>query len=959
MTDYKDTLNLPQTDFPMKANLAGREPEMLKRWQELGLYQKLRATRAGQEKFVLHDGPPYANGDIHIGHAVNKVLKDIIVKARSMNGLDAPYVPGWDCHGLPIELMVEKKIGKAGVKVDAKTFRKACRDYAHSQVARQSQDFQRLGVIGDWERPYLTMDFKTEADIIRALGRIINNGHLHKGAKPVHWCTDCGSALAEAEVEYEDKTSPAIDVRFAVLDEVALAARLQHVPEHEGQGPASVVIWTTTPWTLPANQAVALHPDLDYALVQCTTEHGAERLLLAEGLLKNAMARYGIEDYHVIAYGRGADLEGLKLAHPFYDREVPVILGEHVTLEAGTGAVHTAPAHGQEDYVAGARYGLPVDNPVDAGGKFLPGVELFAGEHVLKANDHVLEVLKAKGALLHGESIRHSYPHCWRHKTPIIFRATPQWFIRMDAVYPGAVGSERQDINMEQRGLREQALAAIRDVKWIPGWGQARIEGMVNNRPDWCISRQRTWGVPIALFVHKESGALHPRTAELIEEVAQLVEAGGIDAWFELDPTELLGVEAGDYDKVSDTLDVWFDSGVTHAAVLEQRGELQFPADMYLEGSDQHRGWFQSSLLTSVAMRGIAPYKSVLTHGFTVDAQGMKMSKSKGNVVAPQQVISTLGADILRLWVAATDYSAEMSVSDEILKRIADAYRRIRNTARFMLSNLNGFDPEKHLVATDKMLSLDAWAVERTRQLQEEVCAAYERCEFHFIYHAVHNFCTVEMGGFYLDIIKDRQYTTQADSHARRSAQTAMYHILEAMARWLAPVLSFTAEEIWQHMPGQRSDSVLLETWYALPSCITANEVNWPHVIELRRQVQTVLEGKRVAREIGSSLDAEVDLYCDEKLKEELLKLEDELRFVLITSYARVHPVEKHVDVAGAVRASSSEGELLMKVAPSTHTKCIRCWHHREDVGSHPEHPEICGRCVENVAGNGEQRRYA
>ncbi len=947
MTDYKDTLNLPQTDFPMKANLASREPEMLKRWQEMDLYGTLRATRAGQEKFVLHDGPPYANGDIHIGHAVNKVLKDVIVKARSMNGLDAPYVPGWDCHGLPIELMVEKKIGKAGVKVDAKTFRKACRDYAHTQVARQSQDFQRLGVIGDWERPYLTMDFKTEANIIRALGRIIENGHLHKGAKPVHWCTDCGSALAEAEVEYEDKTSPAIDVRFAVLDDESLKARLQHVAGHEGQGPASIVIWTTTPWTLPANQAVALHPELDYALVQCTTEHGAERLLLAEGLLKNAMARYGIEDYHVIAYGRGADLEGLKLAHPFYDREVPVILGEHVTLEAGTGAVHTAPAHGQEDYVAGARYGLPVDNPVDAGGKFLPGVELFAGEHVLKANDHVLEVLKAKGALLHAEAIRHSYPHCWRHKTPIIFRATPQWFIRMDATHPGAVGS----------GLREQALAAISDVKWIPGWGQARIEGMVNNRPDWCISRQRTWGVPIALFVHKESGALHPRTAELIEAVAQRVEAGGIDAWFELDPTELLGAEAGDYDKVSDTLDVWFDSGVTHAAVLEQRGELQFPADMYLEGSDQHRGWFQSSLLTSVAMRGVAPYKSVLTHGFTVDAQGMKMSKSKGNVVAPQQVVNALGADILRLWVAATDYSAEMSVSDEILKRTADTYRRLRNTSRFLLANLNGFDPALHCVAPDKMLALDVWAMERARQMQEEIRAAYETCEFHLIYQKIHNFCSMDLGSFYLDIIKDRQYTAQSDSLARRSAQTAMYHIIEAMVRWFAPILSFTADEIWQHIPGQRGDSVLLESWYELPPQGMQSGIDWDAAIAVREEVKKELEKLRVAGSIGSSLDAEVDLYCDAGLLSALGSLEDELRFVLITSYARVDAMANRS--ADAVQAVLEKGEMWIKVTPSAHAKCIRCWHHREDVGSHPEHPEICGRCVENVAGSGEQRRYA
>ncbi len=951
--DYKSTLNLPQTDFPMKANLAAREAEQLQRWQDMDLYGKLRATRAGQKKFVLHDGPPYANGDIHIGHAVNKVLKDIIVKSRSMNGWDAPYVPGWDCHGLPIELMVEKKIGKVGIKVDAKTFRTACRDYAHTQVDRQRQDFKRLGIIGDWERPYLTMDFKTEADIIRALGRIIAKGHLHKGSKPVHWCTDCGSALAEAEVEYEDKTSPAIDVRFAVLDEPALTARMQHVTGHEGRGPISVVIWTTTPWTLPANQAVALNAEFDYVLVQCDGPHGAERLLIAEGLLKNAMARYGIENYHVIADGHGSDLEGLKLGHPFYDREVPVIVGEHVTLEAGTGAVHTAPAHGQEDYVVGARYNLAVNNPVGADGKFLPGTELFAGEHVLKANDRVIEVLKARGALLHIEAIRHSYPHCWRHKTPIIFRATPQWFISMD-----------------QKGLREQALAAIRNVQWIPGWGQARIEGMVNNRPDWCISRQRTWGVPMALFAHKEHGTLHPRTAELLEVVAQRVEKNGIDAWFDLDAAELLGDDTEHYTKVSDTLDVWFDSGVTHAAVLEQRSELQFPADFYLEGSDQHRGWFQSSLLTSVAMHGVAPYKSVLTHGFAVDAQGMKMSKSKGNVVAPQQVVSTLGADILRLWVAGTDYSAEMAVSDEILKRTADAYRRMRNTARFLLANLHGFDPALHCVAPEKLLALDAWAVERARQLQDEVRAAYESCEFHLIYHKVHNFCSVDLGGFYLDIIKDRQYTTQTNSVARRSAQTAMYHIIEAMVRWLAPILSFTAEELWQHIPGQRGASVLLASWYELPRTSTSVpdfdsadfdpdwskdwNLDWKAVIPVRDEVKKELEKLRVTGGIGSSLDAEVDVYCDNALSGSLSKLEDELRFVFITSYARVHPLQQRPADAVAIR----EG-LWVKVAPSAHKKCIRCWHHRADVGTHKAHPEICGRCVDNVSGAGEQRRYA
>ncbi len=960
MADYKHTLNLPNTDFPMKASLPNREPAMVKQWQENDLYGKLRAKGAGRKTFILHDGPPYANGQIHIGHAVNKVLKDIIVKSKTMSGFDAPYVPGWDCHGLPIELQVEKKIGKAGHKVDAKTFRNACRDYAGKQVDLQREDFKRLGVIGDWDNPYLTMDFKFEADIVRSLGRIVNNGHLHKGSKPVHWCTDCGSALAEAEVEYEDKVSPSIDVRFSVLDDAALMQRCHHVEDHEGRGPISVVIWTTTPWTLPANQAICLNPELDYAVVQCEGEHGAERLVMAETLLKDAMGRYGFDNHRVVAYCKGSELEGLMLAHPFYDREVPIILGDHVTTDAGTGAVHTAPGHGQDDYVVGRRYNLKVDNPVGSDGRFLPNTEFFAGEHVFSANDHVVEVLKTNGKLVRAAALKHSYPHCWRHKTPIIFRATPQWFIRMDAVYPGAVGNEHRGISMEQKGLRGQALDAIKNSKWLPDWGQARIEGMVEKRPDWCVSRQRTWGVPMALFVHKETGMLHPRTAELIEAVALRIEQGGVDAWFEMDAAELLGDEAAHYDKVSDTLDVWFDSGVTHAAVLERRPELGLPADLYLEGSDQHRGWFQSSLLSAVAMRGVAPYKAVLTHGFTVDAKGEKMSKSKGNIVAPQTVANSLGADILRLWVAATDYRAEMSVSDEILKRTADAYRRLRNTARFLLANIDGFDPAQHMVKPEEMLALDRWVVARANELQGEVQAAYESYEFHLIYQKVHNFCAVDLGGFYLDIVKDRQYTTQSDSVARRSCQTAMYHIIEAMTRWLAPILSFTAEEIWGNIPGARGESVFLDTWYVLPT-VTDDVLGapfWEQVLQVREVVKKELEKLRVAGGIGGSLDAEVELYCGSELKSQLAQLGDELRFVLITSAARVHGTTVVPDEAVHYTLESND-ELWVAVAPSAHTKCVRCWHHRDDIGSNSDHPELCGRCIENVEGAGEQRRYA
>ncbi|MDH5376992.1 MAG: isoleucine--tRNA ligase [Gammaproteobacteria bacterium] len=940
---YKDTLNLPETEFPMRGNLANREPQMLKDWEKKGLYQKIRSVSKGRKKFVLHDGPPYANGDIHLGHAVNKVLKDIIVKSKTMAGFDAPYVPGWDCHGLPIELQVEKKKGKAGVKIEPSAFRKACREYATQQVDKQRQGFKRLGVFGDWENPYLTMSFQVEADIIRSLGKIIDNGHLHKGFKPVHWCTDCGSALAEAEVEYEDKRSPAIDVRFTLLDDDALMARCHHV-ENKGKGPLSVVIWTTTPWTLPANEAVALNPAFNYAVVECDGDHGTERLLVAEDLLKDAMGRWNFSEHRVVAYAKGEALEGLKLKHPFYDKEVPIILGEHVTTEAGTGAVHTAPAHGQDDYVVGSRYDLPVENPVGPEGKFIPGTALFEGQHVFKANDSVLEVLRTKGALIHAQALLHSYPHCWRHKTPIIFRATPQWFISMD-----------------QNGLRDQAAKAIPQVQWIPDWGQARIEGMVSKRPDWCVSRQRTWGVPICLFVHKDTQVLHPNTSELVEQVAKLVEQKGIDAWFDLEPSTLLGGEAKDYLKVTDTLDVWFDSGVTHFSVLSAREELQFPADLYLEGSDQHRGWFQSSLLASLAVHGKAPYRQVLTHGFTVDVNGHKMSKSRGNGIEPDEIMNSLGADILRLWIAATDYRGEMTVSQEIFKRTADAYRRIRNTARFFLANMTGFDPVKHLVAANDLLPLDRWAVERAQQIQGEIVEAYDRYEFHHIYQKIHNFCSVDMGSFYLDVTKDRQYTTQKDSLARRSTQTALYHIAHAFARWITPILSFTGEEIYSYIPGDKKESVFLETFYefpALPKDENFSLAYWAEILEVREMVAKQLEHLRVAGGIGSSLDAEVDLFCGQELHARLVRLEDELGFVLMVSAARVfRETDKGADDMHVTLKNGDE--MWVRVGPSDHPKCVRCWHHKEDVGSDAEHPGLCGRCLTNVTGSGETRRFA
>jgi isoleucyl-tRNA synthetase len=937
-TDYKKTLNLPNTAFPMKGNLAQREPERLKKWTQAELYQKIRQEFLGKPKFILHDGPPYANGEIHIGHAVNKVLKDFIIKSKTLSGFDAPYVPGWDCHGLPIELMVEKKIGKAGVKVSPAVFRKACREYAAKQVEIQKEAFVRLGILGDWQNPYLTMDFAFEADIVRSLGKITQKGHMAAGAKPVHWCTDCGSALAEAEVEYEDKHSPAIDVRFKVVDEAAFMNLCHHAPAHEGQGDLSVVIWTTTPWTLPANQGVALNPDLEYVIVQCATE----RLVVAEALLKDSLLRFGIEEYHVIGYCKGSAWEFQLLEHPFYDRKVPIVLGEHVTTEAGTGAVHTAPGHGQDDYIVGMKYGLPIDNPVGADGVFLSTTELFAGEHVFNANAHVLEVLESKGKLVHHHALLHSYPHCWRHKTPIIFRATPQWFIAMN-----------------KNHLRDLALSEVKRVAWIPDWGQARIESMIDGRPDWCVSRQRTWGVPITFFIHKETRELHPRTAELIEQIAKRIEEKGIEAWFELEKEELLGAEAADYEKSTDTLDVWFDSGVTHACVLDKREQLSSPADLYLEGSDQHRGWFQSSLLASVAMNDVAPYKAVLTHGFTVDKNGEKMSKSKGNVIPPQSVMKNLGADVLRLWIASTDYRSEMRVSDEILERTSDGYRRLRNTARFLLSNLDDFNPAQDSVAHQDLLALDRWVLDKAYALQEEVKAAYETYQFQHIYQKVHHFCVIDLGGFYLDIIKDRQYTAKADGLARRSAQTAMYHVLEALTRWLAPIISYTADEIWQYLPGERSESVFLETWYQglvkLDEKSTMTQEFWQQVMLVRNAVSKELEKSRGKGDIGSSLNAELELYCNPEYLEILNQLAGELHFIFITSNASVM-AEQH-SPEDAIQ-TELEG-IKLKVIVSEHHKCVRCWHQRYDVGEHAEHPELCGRCVENVAGNGEHRHYA
>ncbi|HGE8437994.1 TPA: isoleucine--tRNA ligase [Serratia marcescens] len=938
MSDYKNTLNLPETGFPMRGDLAKREPGMLQRWYEQDLYGIIRTAKKGKKTFILHDGPPYANGSIHIGHSVNKILKDIIIKSKGMAGFDSPYVPGWDCHGLPIELKVEQLYGKPGEKLTAAEFRQKCREYAAEQVEGQKKDFIRLGVLGDWDRPYLTMDFKTEANIIRALGKIISNGHLLKGAKPVHWCTDCGSSLAEAEVEYYDKTSPSIDVSFHAADAAAVAAKfgVSHF-----NGAISLVIWTTTPWTLPANRAISLHPDFTYQLVQVD----GQCLILAAELVESVMKRAGITEWTVLGSCKGADLELLRFKHPFMDFDVPAILGEHVTLDAGTGAVHTAPGHGPDDFVIGQKYGLEVANPVGPNGCYLTGTyPLLDGKFVFKANDLIVDLLREKGALLHVEKFLHSYPCCWRHKTPIIFRATPQWFISMD-----------------QKGLRQQSLEEIKGVQWIPDWGQARIEMMVANRPDWCISRQRTWGVPMSLFVHKETEQLHPRTVELMEEVAKRVEQDGIQAWWDLDAADILGAEAADYVKVPDTLDVWFDSGSTHASVVDVRPEFNgHGADMYLEGSDQHRGWFMSSLMISTAMKGKAPYKEVLTHGFTVDGQGRKMSKSIGNTVSPQDVMNKLGGDILRLWVASTDYTGEIAVSDEILKRSADSYRRIRNTARFLLANLNGFEPSTDCVAPEDMVVLDRWAVGRALAAQQDIEQAYANYDFHEVVQRLMQFCSVEMGSFYLDIIKDRQYTAKSDSVARRSCQTALYHIVEALVRWMAPIMSFTADEIWGFMPGKRAQYVFTEEWYdglfGLAEGEPMNDAFWAELLKVRGEVNKVLEQARADKRLGGSLEAAVTLYADSELAARLNSLQDELRFVLLTSAASVAPLAE-------APADAQASELLkgLKIAFSTAPgeKCSRCWHYTTDIGLVAEHADICGRCVSNVAGDGEKRNFA
>ena len=945
MADYKKTLNLLDTPFPMRGDLAKREPGWVKSWQETGVYRRLRALAAGRPRFVLHDGPPYANGDIHIGTAVNKILKDMVVKSKTLAGFDAPYVPGWDCHGMPIEVQIEKRHGK---NLPAEETLRLCRAFATEQIARQKKDFERLGVLGEWEDPYLTMAYRNEADEIRTLGRILAAGFVYRGLKPVNWCFDCGSALAEAEVEYEDRTDPAIDVGFPFADRRAIAKAfgLERLDERPGYA----VIWTTTPWTIPANQALNVHPEYAYSLVD--TPRGY--LILAADLQEACLARFGLAGT-TVATAKGAALEGIAFRHPFYDRLAPVYLGEYVTLETGTGIVHSAPAYGVEDFESCRRYGMRDDdilNPVQSDGRYAASLPLFGGLSIWDANPKIIARIREVGALFSEAPYVHSYMHCWRHKTPVILRATTQWFAGMDGV-PGFDGRKPRET------LRATALAGIEATQFFPSWGQARLQGMIANRPDWTLSRQRQWGVPMPFFLHRETGALHPRTLELLEEVAKRVDREGIEAWQRIEPKALLGADAAQYEKARDTLDVWFDSGSTHQTVMggpdgrttgagSHPAQTEFPADLYLEGSDQHRGWFHSSLLVSCMLNGVPPYRGLLTHGFVVAGDGRKMSKSLGNVIAPQEVSGSLGAEILRLWVGATDYSGELSISNEILKRVVESYRRIRNTLRILLANLSDFDPATHAVPVADWVELDRYAVALAARFQEDLAGHYARYEFHLVTQKLQTFCSEDLSAFYLDVLKDRLYTARADSLARRSAQSALHHITSSLLRLMAPVLSFTSEEAWQVFAGQPDDSVFFHTWHEFPPIPDGPDLlqRWAEIRAAKGEVQKELENLRVAGKIGSSLAAHVEIRAPNGRFDALAHLADDLRFVMLTSQATI------------TRAGAAASEGIV-ATPSPHAKCERCWHYRADVGADPAHPDLCARCVSNLYGSGETRRFA
>jgi isoleucyl-tRNA synthetase len=945
----KYPLNLPDTPFPMRGDLPKREPQWVKEWEEKKVYQAIRRARAGAPKFILHDGPPYANAAIHLGQAINKILKDMVVKSRSLAGFDAVYVPGWDCHGMPIEIFIEKKFGKQLARADVQA---KARAHATEQIALQMQGFKRLGVLGDWDNPYKTMTFKAEADEIRTLGRMIERGFVFRGLKPVNWCFDCNSALAEAEVEYIDKKTPVIDVAFPLApgEEAKVAAAFGVAALGR---PTSTAIWTTTPWTIPANQALNFHPQFVYALVDC----GDRLLILAESLVESCLQRYGLKG-RVIATCVGQKLEHVRFKHPLaaldkgFDRLSPVYLGTYVTDDAGTGIVHSSPAYGIEDFDSCKSYGMTNDeilNPVTGDGHYAKDFPLFGGMRIWEANPKIVDSLRVAGALLHAAQDQHSYMHCWRHKTPLIYRAASQWFVRMDGATRETQGVMQRETVGET--LRQSALRAIEQTAFYPAWGKARLHGMITNRPDWCISRQRNWGVPLPFFVHRETGELHPRTLELLELAAHKVEEGGVEAWSRAGIEDFLpAAEAQQYIKINDILDVWFDSGSTHRTVMRgsHAAELAYPADLYLEGSDQHRGWFHSSLLTGAAIDGRAPYKALLTHGFVVDAQGRKMSKSLGNGIDPRELADKMGAEIMRLWVASTDYSGEMTIGDEILKRVVESYRRIRNTLRFLLANTSDFDIEKDAVAINQLVEIDRYAIALTAQMQAEVQACCDRYEFHPVVARLQTFCSEDLGAFYLDILKDRLYTTPANSVPRRSAQTALWHITSSLLRLMAPYLSFTAEEAHQVFARDTLGTIFTEVYHELPP-VAGHEAllaKWAQIRAARADVLKQIETLRETGLLGSSLQAEVDLFAAGERHALLATLGDDLKFVMITSRAVLHPV------------ATAAAEKVV-VTPSAQRKCDRCWHWRADVGAMAEHPTLCGRCVSNLFGAGETRKAA
>ena len=928
MKDYKDTLNLPGTSFPMKANLPNREPEILKFWDEIDLYREIRKKGEGKKTFLLLDGPPYANGKIHIGHALNKILKDFIVKSKTLFGYDAPYLPGWDCHGLPIEHQVEKKKGKVGPKLTAREFRDHCREYALRQVEEQKEDFIRLGVPGEWDNPYLTLDKRYEAEQIRAFAEIYANNHVTYGHKPAHWCLDCQSALAEAEVEYMDKVSTSVDVLFKIADPSDFIKRA-NTKKIDDRTDLYIPIWTTTPWTLPSNEAVAMGGEISYGIYGLRIDERDILVIIANDLKQSIENRWRVENLEMLEEITAENFSGLQLQHPFDERSVPVLLGDHVTTENGTGSVHTAPAHGHEDFQLGKEYDLDLNCYVNSYGVFTNAKESFANDHIFKSESNIIERLRESGLLISNEKFEHSYPHCWRHKTPVIFRTTRQWFI-----------------SMENEDFRSACLKSIKDVEWKPTWGEERINGMIETRPDWCISRQRYWGVPIPLFTHKDDQTIHPDTPKLLKQIADKIEDQGIDAWFDADAEEFLSDDANSYDKSTDTMDVWMDSGIAHKTVSHLFDHITNEADLYLEGSDQHRGWFQSSLLTSVAINKHAPYKEVLTHGFVVDENGHKMSKSLGNTVSPQSVINNMGADILRLWVASTDYTSEMKISDQILKRNADTYRRIRNTARFLLSNLNDFDPKTNQQKVEDLVLLDQLAIQRLAILNEQIMNEYNNYSFHKIIQLLHNFCVNDMGGFYLDILKDRLYTMPSNSFGRRSAQTALYLIAESLTRWIAPILSFTAEEIWKHMPEREVESVFLSEWLDLPKF--DSDIDWDQLNQINAIALKALEVARDNGEIGSSLDAHLIISVDQETHDLLNQFSEELRFLFITS-----SVDLQFD-----DALDSNQDISVTVKKSDAEKCGRCWHRQESVGDSDEHPEICARCISNISDSPEVRSF-